>query len=81
MLEANSNGLLSNMEDKHFVEQDERKPGVKECSYKTLYSNGVSQNSGYLLLVGVPMIRTIVYWGQYWGPPIEGNQPACSTQS
>ena len=32
---------------------------------------GVSQHYGYLL--GVPIIRAIVYWGLYWGPPIEGN--------
>ena len=32
---------------------------------------GVSQNWGYHF--GVPIIRTIVYWGLYWGPPILGN--------
>ena len=26
---------------------------------------------------GVPIIRTLVYWGLYWGPPIFGK-PACS---
>ena len=24
-------------------------------------------------IVGVPIIRTIIYWGLYWGPPILGN--------
>ena len=24
-------------------------------------------------ILGVPVIRTIVYWGLYWGPPILGN--------
>ena len=23
--------------------------------------------------LGVPIIRTIVFWGPYWGPPILGN--------
>ena len=23
--------------------------------------------------LGVPIIRIIVYWGVYWGPPILGN--------
>ena len=23
--------------------------------------------------IGVPIIRTIVYWGLFWGPPILGN--------
>ena len=23
--------------------------------------------------MGVPIIRTIVFWGLYWGPPILGN--------
>ena len=32
---------------------------------------GVSQNGGTLL--GVPIIRTIVYWGLYWSPLILGN--------
>ena len=24
-------------------------------------------------LLGVPIIRTIVFWDLYWGPPILGN--------
>ena len=24
-------------------------------------------------ILGVPIIRIIVYWGLYWGPLIEGN--------
>ena len=24
-------------------------------------------------LLGVPILRIIVYWGLYWGPPILGN--------
>ena len=32
---------------------------------------GVSQNYGYLF--GGPIIRIIVYWGLYWGPPILGS--------
>ena len=24
-------------------------------------------------ILGVPIIRTIVFWGLYWGPPIKGN--------
>ena len=32
---------------------------------------GFSQNLGYHF--GGPIIRTIVYWGLYWGPPILGN--------
>ena len=24
-------------------------------------------------ILGVPIRRTIVYWGLYWGPPISGN--------
>ena len=31
----------------------------------------VSQNEGYLF--GVPIIRVIVFWGLYWGPPVLGN--------
>ena len=31
----------------------------------------VSQNWGYHF--GVPITRTVVYWGLYWGPPILGN--------
>ena len=23
--------------------------------------------------LGVPIIRIVVYWGLYWGPPILGN--------
>ena len=23
--------------------------------------------------LGVPIIRTIIYWGLYWGPLIQGN--------
>ena len=32
---------------------------------------GVPKIRGTLL--GVPKIRTIVFWGLYWGPPILGN--------
>ena len=32
----------------------------------------VSQNWGGTFL-GVPIIRTEVYWGLYWGPQIMGN--------
>ena len=32
---------------------------------------GVSQNYGYPL--GVPIVRTIVFWGLYWGPLVLGN--------
>ena len=32
---------------------------------------GVSKLRGTLL--GVPIIRIIVYWGLYWGPLIQGN--------
>ena len=35
---------------------------------------GVSQNWGYLF-GGVPIIRTIVYWGLYWGSPYFGKLP------
>ena len=24
-------------------------------------------------ILGVPIIRTMVFWGLYWGPPILGN--------
>ena len=24
-------------------------------------------------ILGVPIIRTVVFWGLYWGPPILGN--------
>ena len=24
-------------------------------------------------ILGVPIIRIIIYWGLYWGPPILGN--------
>ena len=34
-------------------------------------NSGVSPNWGYLL--GEPMIRIIVIWGLYWGPPIVAN--------
>ena len=30
--------------------------------------------------LGVPIIRTIVYWGLYWGPPILGNYHMTSVQ-
>ena len=39
-------------------------------SYQIVYK-GVSHNSWYLF--GVPIIRTIVFWGLYWGPLILGN--------
>ena len=26
---------------------------------------------------GVPIIRTIGFWGSYWGPPTEGNYHIC----
>ena len=32
---------------------------------------GVSYIKGTIL--GLPIIRTIVFWGLYWGPPILGN--------
>ena len=32
---------------------------------------GVSQNRGTFL--GVPIIRSIIFWGLYWGTPILGN--------
>ena len=32
---------------------------------------GVSQIKGTIL--GVPIIRIVVFWGLYWGPPILGN--------
>ena len=44
---------------------------VKELSCCQGTQMGVSQNYGYLF--GVPIIRIIVFWGLYWGPPILGN--------
>ena len=32
---------------------------------------GISQIMDTFL--GVPIVRTIVYWGLYWGPPVLGN--------
>ena len=32
---------------------------------------GVPKISGTLL--GVPIIRIMLFWGLYWGPPIQGN--------
>ena len=32
-------------------------------------------------LLRVPIIRTIVYWGSYWGPPPLGNYHTLSTQT
>ena len=29
--------------------------------------------------LGVPIIRIIVYWGLYWGPPILGNYQMSKT--
>ena len=35
---------------------------------------GVSPNWGSLTWgLGVPIIRIMVFWGLYWGPPILGN--------
>ena len=34
-------------------------------------TRGFPQNRGTIL--GVPIIRTIVFWGLYWGLPIYGN--------
>ena len=31
-------------------------------------------------LLGVPIIRIVVYWGLYWGPPILGNYHIAPTQ-
>ena len=31
--------------------------------------------------LGVPIIRTIVFWGLYWGPPILGNYHIEFTES
>ena len=31
---------------------------------------GVSQKWEYILVLGVLRIRTIVFWGLYWDPPI-----------
>ena len=36
---------------------------------------GISQNLGYLL--GVPIKRTIVFWGLYWGSLILRKLPNC----
>ena len=31
----------------------------------------------YLFLFGVPIIRTVLFLGLYWGPPIVGNSHLC----
>ena len=30
-------------------------------------------------ILGIPIVRTIVYWGLYWGPLILGNYPCVGT--
>ena len=45
---------------------------------------GVSPNQGLGFrgtIVGAPIMRTIVYWGLYWGPPILGNSHISNGES
>ena len=46
-----------------------------DCQYydetKHFSKSGFPKIRGTIL--GVPIIRTIVFWGLYWGPPILGN--------
>ena len=39
--------------------------------YRGLWGLGFPKIGGTIL--GVPIIRIIIYWGLYWGPPIYGN--------
>ena len=39
--------------------------------YRGLQGLGFPKIRGTFL--GVPIIRTVVFWGLYWGPPILGN--------
>ena len=41
--------------------------------YRGLYGLGSPTIRGTFL--GVPILRTLVFWGLYWGPPIWGNYP------
>ena len=38
---------------------------------------GVSQKKKQGTFLGVPIIRTILFLGLYWSPPILGNRQAC----
>ena len=40
---------------------------------------GFPRIRGTILMLGVPIIRIIVFWGPYWGPPVYGNYHVLST--
>ena len=43
-------------------------PAAPKPSCKEEEREGVPKIRGTIL--GVPIIRTIIFWGLYWGPPI-----------
>ena len=61
-------GLANGKEEKETV------PGLAGGGLQGLYvgPRWVFPKIGGTIL-GVPIIRTIVFWGLYWGPPILGN--------
>ena len=46
-------------------------PHMTPCCLYTPQKGGVPKIRGTIL--GVPIIRTLVFWGLHWGPPILGN--------
>ena len=60
---------------------------MNHCSRGGAFPEGGSTKNYYIdiwgfpkirgTLLGVPIIRTIVFWGLYWGPPILGNYHMC----
>ena len=51
--------------------RDQNGPTPAPCTGAGSVKWGFPKIRGTLL--GVPIIRIIVFWGLYWGPPILGN--------
>ena len=57
-------------EQRHWFSEDDICWPVKKAQlFLSLRKNGVYQYSGNFL--GVSVIRVIVFWSLYWGPPIQ----------
>ena len=61
--------------------------GVGFRVYGSYRDNGKENENYYLgftkiggTLLGVPILRTVVFWGLYWGPPILGHYQISSTK-
>ena len=61
-----SNSVASNPSDNSVLQLRE----AAECLLEAKWHMGFPTIMGTFL--GVPIIRIVVYWGRYWGPPILG---------